>query len=208
MKKVLLTSIIASILLSSVGCSVKNDMEVNNTNRSIILEDDATQTYNSIDQKKALRLYKKYLPKVIKLFESKGMSIKNLNENKEETDMVSRIVVGSYNDLEVNYEPMWFGITYDDDNLISEVGMYIEYPINIDEIDADLSFKNTMLQDIENLFFKNESFLNDIKTTVCDYKIDDISEINMCEYKKGKAEISMGQHKINIKINLNLKEYK
>lgn len=208
MKKVLLASILATVLLSFVGCSAENEADGVVAARSIVMEDASSQSNNSIDQRKALKLYNKYLPKVISILENKGLTIRNLNENKEDTTMVSRIVVDNTNDLEENSESMWFGVVYDDENLIKEVGMYIEYPLDFNNVNGDLNLKNTLLQDIENLFFKNESFLDDVTSTIKTYDINNISEVITYGYKKGNVEIGIGHDKVTIKINLTLREKK
>lgn len=202
--------IIALILIMStatiIGCSKSDNVA---TTRAIATRD-ISNNHQEVNQKKALRLYNKYLPKLKTIFEEHSLNAKNLNENIDDTEFVSRLVYNKTegnidNTIDNNIETIWYGLMYDDNNTIESLSCYVEYNINnIKEDGNGIVIRDTVVYDIGKIFFRNTTFNNDIVSAIDDCITTETVEQLMFEYKKGTVELSIRQDRLIFNINLNV----
>lgn len=200
--------IIAIIFMIStaaiIGCS---RYEKGVANRSIIVNNGTDSNVSgSINQRKALKLYNKYLPKVRATLDKYGLTTKNLNENVSDTEFVSRLVFNKdEDDIDNNIETIWYGLSYDENNLIESLNFYADCNINNLEIESDnVLIQDTLLSDIGKIFFKNTSFNKDFISAIDEFLNTETVEPIIFQYKKGSVEIVVRQNKLTMNVNLNL----
>lgn len=198
--------IIALILMIStaalIGCS-KSDNVANS--RSIVANDTSNNNIE-VNQKKALKLYNKYLPKIKAVFDTYGLNAKNLNENIDDTEFVSRLVYNkSEDDVDNSIETIWYGLVYDENNLIESVNFYVDCNISdIKEESKGVELRDTFISDIGKIFFKNTTFNKDVVSAVDNFLTTETVEPVAFQYKKGNVELVVRQHKLTMNISLNL----
>lgn len=207
MKKILVASLIVSASLSIISCSSPNIVSDKSANSSdtTISNADNNISDTGVNQKKALKQYKRYMSKIKSIFDDKGLDMKNLNENVDDKGFVSRIL---HDDEEENLneiDKIWYGLTYDENNMISHLGLYLDYNINIEDMtDKNLMIKGTIIEDIGNVFFKRTTYNADIENAINHYLTTSNVEPVELNYKKGKVEVVVRQNKLSINIDLNL----
>lgn len=198
--------IIALILMIStaalIGCS-KSD---NIANSRLIVANDTSNNNIEVNQKKALKLYNKYLPKIKAVFDTYGLNAKNLNENIDDTEFVSRLVYNkSEDDVDNSIETIWYGLVYDENNLIESVNFYVDCNISdIKEESKGVELRDTFISDIGKIFFKNTTFNKDVVSAVDNFLTTETVEPVAFQYKKGNVELVVRQHKLTMNISLNL----
>ena len=207
MKKILVASLIVSASLSIISCSSPNIVSDKSANSSdtTISNADNNISDTGVNQKKSLKQYKRYMSKIKSIFDDKGLDMKNLNENVDDKGFVSRIL---HDDEEENLneiDKIWYGLTYDENNMISHLGLYLDYNINIEDMtDKNLMIKGTIIEDIGNVFFKRTTYNADIENAINHYLTTSNVEPVELNYKKGKVEVVVRQNKLSINIDLNL----
>lgn len=208
MKKVLITSLMLCVASFIVGCS--SDGSANNNLRSVPVTTSAAgndePVDNTINQQKAMKLYKKYINKVEDIYSKNGIEIKNLNEKSDEIDFVSRLVYTSEEGASESINNTWYGIIFDDSNLISAVGMYIDGHVDTYKDSKDnFTIKKSIFEDVGNLFFKYTTYKTDIEKIVNESIQSGNTEPTILKYKNGDIELIVNQNKLSMKIKLTVK---
>lgn len=208
MKKVLITSLILCAASLIVGCSSVNDGNNNlrsmPATASVVGNEEILD--NTINQQKAMKLYKKYITKVEEIYNKNGIEIKNLNEKQDEIDFVSRLVYTSEEGASEGIYNTWYGIIFDDSNLITTVGMYIDGYIDAYKDSNDnFTIKKSIFEDVGNLFFKYTTYKTDIENSVNEAIQSGNTEPIILKYKNGDIELIVNQNKLSMKIKLTVK---
>lgn len=195
--------IIALILIMStatiIGCS-KSD---NVATTRLIATRDISNNHQEVNQKKALRLYNKYLPKLKTIFDEYSLNPKNLNENIDDKEFVSRLVYNkNEDDTESNIDTMWYGLIYDKNNLVESLNLYVD--CNISNVNEEYIIRDTFISDIGKIFFKHTTFNNDVLSAIDNFVTTETVEPVILEYKKGTVELVVRQHRLTMNISLNL----
>lgn len=195
--------IIALILIMStatiIGCS-KSD---NVATTRLIATRDISNNHQEVNQKKALRLYNKYLPKLKTIFDEYSLNPKNLNENIDDKEFVSRLVYNkTEDDTESNIDTMWYGLIYDKNNLVESLNLYVD--CNISNVNEEYIIRDTFISDIGKIFFKHTTFNNDVLSAIDNFVTTETVEPVILEYKKGTVELVVRQHRLTMNISLNL----
>lgn len=195
--------IIALILMMStatiIGCS-KSD---NVATTRLIATRDISNNHQEVNQKKALRLYNKYLPKLKTIFDEYSLNPKNLNENIDDKEFVSRLVYNkTEDDTESNIDTMWYGLIYDKNNLVESLNLYVD--CNISNVNEEYIIRDTFISDIGKIFFKHTTFNNDVLSAIDNFVTTETVEPVILEYKKGTVELVVRQHRLTMNISLNL----
>ena len=198
--------IIALILMMSTATIIGFSKSDNAVTGRMSIIDDASANNQEINQKKALKLYNKYLPKVKAIFDKYGLITKNLNENIDNHEFVSRLVFNkSEDDDDKSIETIWYGLIYDENNLIESLNFYVDCNIsNIKEEVERVAMKDIFLADIGKIFFRNTTFNEDVTSAVTSFLNTETVEPVIFEYRKGSVEIVIREHKLTMNINLNL----
>lgn len=195
--------IIALILIMStatiIGCS-KSD---NVATTRLIATRDISNNHQEVNQKKALRLHNKYLPKLKTIFDEYSLNPKNLNENIDDKEFVSRLVYNkTEDDTESNIDTMWYGLIYDKNNLVESLNLYVD--CNISNVNEEYIIRDTFISDIGKIFFKHTTFNNDVLSAIDNFVTTETVEPVILEYKKGTVELVVRQHRLTMNISLNL----
>lgn len=207
MKKKIIVSIMTFASLLTVGCATKNDM--NNNLRSVATPmslDNNGENSSPIDQEQAMKIYKKYSSKIKKLYKKYGIEVRNLNESSIDSGFITRLMYLDEEGANDCLNSTWYGLIYDKNDNISEVGMLVEgKPDRYIDSTGNFSIKKTIYEDIGNIFFKNTSYKDDIEGAIDMLIKSDGSDISIFEYKNGFIEVSASKDKISMKINLFVK---
>lgn len=198
--------IIALMLMIStatiIGCSKSDDVA---TTR-LIATRDISNNHQEINQKKALKLYNKYLPKLTTIFDAYNLNPRNLNENIDDTEFVSRLVYNKDEDeIENNIDTMWYGLIYDEHNLIESLNFYVDCNIsNIKDDCNSIAIRDMFISDIGKIFFRHTTFNKDILSAIDNCLTTKTVEPVVFEYRKGTVEVVVRQNKLIMNISLNL----
>lgn len=156
-----------------------------------------------LEKNEIMTLHKKYSVLVSEIYSKYELDIKDLKEDNEDSELISRIVC-----MEVdNYEKLkntWFGIVYDEENNPKEISFYLDGEYN-SYLNSDDKFaiKGTIIEDIGNLFFARSEFKNDVEGFFNNASSEPGLNSATYLYKKGMVTLSINGDKISLKINLN-----
>lgn len=155
-----------------------------------------------MDEEDVFRAYKKYKDSISDIFEKYHLDYKNLKEDKNDSEFVSRIVCMDDEEL-ANIDDTWFGIIYDDEDIPIEVVFYLEGEFDL-YLDSDKSFtiKNTLIDEVGDVFFPRTKFNKDVEGFFNNASSDPGSNTAEFIYKKGSVIVSLNGNKVSFKFNL------
>lgn len=200
LKKIIALALVA-IFISASGCS--RDKDISKINKNPIQDKTRMISNNDANQETILKKYEKYLPKIQKVLEDYGIEAKNLNENANDIDFVSRLVFESEEmKLNSNVKTFWFGIVYDENNIAENLNLYLEYNLDEEYNNEGIANCSELIADIGKVFFKFTSFSRDVNSTIETLYKSKSSEHIILEYKKGFVEIMYKQDSIVFNISI------
>lgn len=205
MKKKLVLALFAAVAVLSINfvADIFGDYNSNNYNSKISARAINADYEIEIEKEDIMKIHKKYNTSVSDIYNKYQLDFKNLNESTEDSNFISRIVCMDVENYE-NIENTWFGIVYDENNNPKEIGFYLDGDFeSYLNSDGEFSIKDTLIEDIGNLFFARSKFKSDIETFFNDGSSEPGLNSAKFIYKKGIVTATINANKISLKINLN-----
>lgn len=157
---------------------------------------------NVMDKDDIEKVYKKYKNLVSDVLEKHQLEVKNLNEDVNDLDFVSRIVSIDIKDFK-GVDNTWFGIVYDDEDNPKEISFYLDGDFDsYSTSNNGYTIKNTLIEDIGDIFFPHSKFIKDVEDFF--YNVSPEPGLNTVDYfyKKGSLRIALNGDKISFKMNI------
>lgn len=204
MLKKILTLVLMTVVVSTSGCLDSKNLNNNPVGAKRIVDESSV---NNINQKHALKKYNKYFNKIKSMLEENNFEVKNLNEDLNNINFVSRLIVENNINNEIsNIESLWYGLLYDENNLIKSLNLYISYDLGENYKDNNFSIKFDLIENIGDILFKFTSFNKDVNGVVNKLIDSNNNESVKLEYRTGTVEMSLKQEKIEFNIDINIKD--
>lgn len=197
---ILLTAV--AVILINCTSYLLEDLSSNKNSTKIssrLIEEDYSV---DVKQEDIVKIHQKYNSLISDIYDNYSLDFKRLNECEEDSEFVSRLVCM---DIENNggIKNTWFGIVYDEDNNPKEIGFYVDGDYNdfVNE-KGNFTIKDTLIQDVGNLFFARSKFKSDIEDFFSEVSSEPGTNSKVFVYKRGIVTASVNGGRMSLKINL------
>lgn len=204
MKKKLILALLTAVgvFMVSFAADIFDNYSLKNNNDATSARAIDVAHYVEVEKEDIIKIYQKYNSLVSDIYNKYNLDFKKLNESEEDLDFSSRLVCMDVEEPS-NIKNTWFGIVYDEENNPKEISFYVdgEYE-DYNTSENVFSIKNTLIEDVGDLFFPHTKFKSDIERFFNDVTSEPGVNSSTFAYKKGIVTASINGGKISIKLNL------